>query len=260
MTNLQDGAERNAAQVQQRLLFGLPIGVGALLAVVLVGVGVLPQWLKLQSDSERLAQLEEIQGRIPLLRAQIAKTAETQDAAERKQQKVLQLIEGSGELVTFLAQLDREASRLGVQLDLYEPVAALPPPTADGTKDAQKGDQQAAPPQSPLEAAGLKAQRVLLTAKGSYPNVLAFLRATEKLTVLVSQSNLSLAAVEPPKVAAQPVVQGDQQGGNQVGNQVVRAAPVVAPVAAKTELKLMLTYYQSGDAVRPTPVQPKNQT
>jgi len=106
MTNLQDGAARNAAQVQQRLLLGLPIGVGALL----VGVGVIPQWLKLQSDSERLAQLEEIQGRIPLLRAQIAKTAESQDAAERKQQQVLQLIQGSGELVTFLAQLDREAS------------------------------------------------------------------------------------------------------------------------------------------------------
>lgn len=254
MTNLQDGADRHASHVQQRLLLGLPIGVGALLAVVLAGVGVLPQWLKLQSDSERLAQLEEIKARIPLLRAQIAKTAESQDAAERKQQKVLQLIEGSGELVTFLAQLDLEASRLGVQLDLYEPVAALPPPTAAGTKDAQKGDQQAAPPQSPLEAAGLKAQRVLLTAKGSYPNVLAFLRATEKLTVLVSQSNLSLAAVEPPKVAAQPAVQGDQQAGNQVGT-VAAARP---PVAAKTELKLMLTYYQSGDAVTPPPVPPKS--
>jgi len=255
MTNLQDGAERNAAQVQQRLLLGLPIGVGALLAVVLVVVGVLPQWLKLQSDSERLAQLEEIQGRIPLLRAQIAKTAESQDAAERKQQQVLQLIQGSGELVTFLAQLDREAARLGVQLDLYEPVAALPPPAADDKK-AQKGDQPAAPPKSPLEAAGLKAQQVLLTARGPYPNVLAFLRATEKLTVLVSQSNLSLTAVEPPKAAPQPTPQPTPQAGNQAAT----AASLAAPVAAKTELKLFLTYYQSVDAVKPTPVPPKNQT
>lgn len=251
MTNLQDGAERNAAQVQQRLLLGLPIGVGALLAVVLVGVGVIPQWLKLQSDSERLAQLEEIQGRIPLLRAQIAKTAQSLDAAERMQQQVLQLIQGSGELVTFLAQLDREAARFGVQLDLYEPVAATPPPAADDKK-AQKGDQPAAPPKSPLEAAGLKAQQVLLTARGPYPNVLAFLRATEKLTVLVSQSNLSLTAVEPPKAAPQPTPQA--------GNQAATAALLVAPTAAKTELKLILTYYQSVDAVKPTPVPPKNQT
>ena len=253
MTNLQDGADRNASQVQQRLLLGLPIGVGALLAILVVGVGVVPQWLKLQSDSERLAQLEEIQGRIPLLRAQIAKTAQSQEEADRKQQKVLQLIEGSGELVTFLAQLDREASRLGVQLDLYEPVAALPPPTSDGRKDAPKGDQPAAPLQPPLEAAGLKAQKVLLTAKGPYPNVLAFLRATEKLTVLVSQSNLSLTAVEPPKPAAQPAA----EGGNQAGNQGGTVAPAAIPVVAKTELKLMLTYYQSGDAVKLSPVPPK---
>jgi type IV pilus assembly protein PilO len=247
MTNLQDGADRNASQVQQRLLLGLPIGVGALLAVLVVGVGVVPQWLKLQSDSERLAQLEEIQGRIPLLRAQIAKTAESQEAAERKQQKVLQLIEGSGELVTFLAQLDREASRLGVQLDLYEPVAALPPPAADEKRE-QKGEQPAAPPKSPLEAAGLKAQQVLLTAEGPYPNVLAFLRATEKLTVLVSQSNLSLTAVEPPKAAPQPAPQGSNQGA--------AVAPVKPPGVAKTQLKLMLTFYRSVDGGL-TPKAPK---
>jgi type IV pilus assembly protein PilO len=241
MTNLQDGTGHQASELQQRLLLGLPIGVGALLAVLVVGVGVVPQWLKLQSDSERLAQLEEIQGRIPLLRAQIAKTAESQDAAERKQQKVLQLIEGSGELVTFLAQLDREASRLGVQLDLYEPVAALPPPAADGKTEAPKGDQPEPAHQSPLEAAGLKAQKVLLMAKGPYPNVLAFLRATEKLTVLVSQSNLSLAAVELPKAAPQPVA---KDGGNRVGAAVALGA---SPVAAETELKLMFTYYQSSD-------------
>jgi type IV pilus assembly protein PilO len=241
MTNLQDGTGHQASELQQRLLLGLPIGVGALLAVLVVGVGVVPQWLKLQSDSERLAQLEEIQGRIPLLRAQIAKTAESQDAAERKQQKVLQLIEGSGELVTFLAQLDREASRLGVQLDLYEPVAALPPPAADGKKEALKADQLEPAHQSPLEAAGLKAQKVLL-----------FLRATEKLTVLVSQSNLSLAAVELPKAAPQPVA---KDGGNRVGAAV---APGASPVAAKTELKLMFTYFQSTDGAMPASVPSKN--
>jgi type IV pilus assembly protein PilO len=252
MTNLQDGTGHQASELQQRLLLGLPIGVGALLAVLVLGVGVVPQWLKLQSDSERLAQLEEIQGRIPLLRAQIAKTAESQDAAERKQQKVLQLIEESGELVTFLAKLDREASRLGVQLDLYEPVAALPPPAADGKKEALKADQLEPAHQSPLEAAGLKAQKVLLTAKGPYPNVLAFLRATEKLTVLVSQSNLSLAAVELPKAAPQPVA---KDGGNRVGAAV---APGASPVAAKTELKLMFTYFQSADGAMPASVPSKN--
>ena len=226
MTNLQDGADRHAARLQQQLLLAVPIGVGAVLAVLMLAVGVVPQWLKLQANSERLAQLEEIKARIPLLRAQIAKAAETRSTAERKQRQVLQLIESSGELVTFLAQLDREASRQGVQLHLYEPVAILPPPSGGAKKKALQGDQPAPASQSPLEAAGLKAQKVLLTARGAYPDLLAFLRATEKLTVLVSLSNLSLAVVEPPKAATQPAI---------------------SPAAAKTEVKLVLTYYYSGD-------------
>ena len=240
MTNLQEGADRHASQVPQRVLLGLPIGLGALLAVLVVGVGVVPQWLKLQSDSERLAQLEEIQGRIPLLRAQIAKTAQSQEAAERKQQKVLQLIEGSGELVTFLAQLDREANRLGVQLDLYEPVAAPAPVAA---AKAKKGEQVPPPPASPMEAAGLKAQKVLLTARGSYPSLLAFMRATEKLSVLVSQSDLSLAVVDPAKAGAPAAPPAGT------------AVPGSGLVAPKTELKLMLTSYQitEGKIAQPIP-------
>jgi type IV pilus assembly protein PilO len=242
MSNLQDGADRHANQGRQRLLLGVPIGVGAVLAALVLGVGVVPQWLKLQAESERLAQLEEIQGRIPLLRAQIAKTAESQAAAERKQQKVLQLIEGSGELVTFLAQLDAEAARQGVQLDLYEPMAA---PASVPAAEAKKGEQAPPMPASPLEAAGLKAQKVLLTARGSYPSLLAFMRATEKLSVLVSQSSLSLVLVDPAKA------------GSQAPPPAGTLVPGSGPVAAKTELKLMLTSYQNTDGKMAQPIPEK---
>jgi type IV pilus assembly protein PilO len=183
--------------------------------------------------------LEEFKARIPLLRAQIAKTYEDQSAAERKQLQVLQLIQGSGEFSTFLAQLDAEAARHGVQLDLYEPVAAPAPVPA---AEAKKGEQAPPPPASPMEAAGLKEQKVLLTARGSYPSLLAFMRATEKLSVLVSQSNLALAVVDPAKAGA-PASQ---------------ASVGVPPAAAKTELKLMLTYYKSAGAGAPASVAAKN--
>lgn len=225
MTNLQDVANPNATKLQQRLLLGVPIGIGAVVTALIVGLGIVPQWLRLQANSERLSQLEQLKSRIPLLRAQLAKTAETQSAAERKQLQVLQLIEGSGEFVTFLAQLDAEAARQGVQLDLYEPVAApAPVPAADAKKD----ETAPVPPASPMVAAGLKEQKVLLTARGSYPSLLAFMRATEKLSVLVSQSNLSLALVAIP------------------------------PAVAKTELKIMLTYYKSAAASAPASVAAKN--
>ncbi|MCP9906699.1 hypothetical protein KBY72_05830 [Cyanobium sp. BA5m-21] len=199
--------------------------------------------MRLQSDSERLAQLEELKSRIPLLRSQIAKTAEAQSAAERKQLQVLQLIQGSGEFSTFLAQFDAEAARHGVQLDLYEPVAAPAPVPAS---EAKKGEQAPPPPASPMEAAGLKEQKVLLTARGSYPSLLAFMRATEKLSVLVSQSNLSLAVVDPAKAGAQ------------LAPPAGTAVPGGGRVAVKTELKLMLTYYKSAGALAPASVAGKN--
>ncbi|MBD2424008.1 hypothetical protein [Cyanobium sp. FACHB-13342] len=238
MTNLQDAANPKASRLQQRLLFGVPIGIGVVVTGLIVGFAAVPQWMRLQAASERLAQLEELQARIPMLRAQIAKTAQAQSKAERNQAQLLQMIQGSGELATFLAQLDREASRLGVQLDLYEPVVA-PPPTPDAAKKGE--DAPPPPPKTPLEAAGLQAQKVLITAKGPYPNLLAFLRATEKLTVLVTQSNLALAAVALPS-APQPAA----------------GQPAVAPAVAKTELKLQFTYYRSAAGVTAPPSAPKN--
>ena len=243
MTNLQDVANPNATQLQQRLLLGVPIGIGAVVTALIVGFGVVPQWLRLQANSERSSQLEELKIRIPLLRAQIAKTAESQSAAERKQLQVLQLIEGSGEFVTFLAQLDAEAAHQGVQLDLYEPVAAPAPVPA---AEANKAEQAPAAPASPMEAAGLKAQKVLLTARGSYPSLLAFVRATEKLSVLVSQSNLSLTLVDSANAGAQAAAPAGA------------AAPVSVPVAAKTELKLMLTSYQTTDGKMAPPIPKKS--
>lgn len=240
MTNLQDVANANATKLQQRLLLGVPIGIGAVVTALIVGFGVVPQWLRFQTNSERLAQLEEFKSRIPLLRAQIAKTTEAQSAAERKQLQVLQLIEGSGEFVTFLAQLDAEAARQGVQLDLYEPVAApAPVPAAQSKKDEKTPPS----PASPMEEAGLKEQKVLLTARGSYPSLLAFMRATEKLSVLVSQSNMSLAFVDPAKAGAPSSPQ---------------ASAVISPAVAKTELKIMLAYYKSAAAGAPALVAAKN--
>ena len=98
-----------------------------------------------------------------------------------------------------------------------------------------------------MEAAGLKAQRVLLTARGSYPSLLAFMRATEKLSVLVSQSNMSLALVDPAKA-----------GGAPPAPAAGTAIPASGPGAAKTELKLMLTSYQITDGKIAQPIPKKS--
>jgi len=225
MTNLQEAANPQRQLLQQRLLLGLPIALGGLVAVAITGALTIPQWLRLQENSAKIQQLQELQQRIPLLRAQLDRTRTDQQQAERKTAQVLQLIEGSGEFITFLAQLDREASRNGLQLELFEPVVAVPPPAEPPKGGNQNKEAPPPPPETPLEQAGLSAERVLLTARGRYPNLLAFMRSMEQLSLLVVPSDFSLELVE---VGAAP-------GG-------------AGPDAAKPtipEMKLALTYYKA---------------
>lgn len=240
MTNLQEAANPQRQQLQQRLLLGLPIALGGLVAVAITGALTIPQWLRLQENSAKLQQLQELQQRIPLLRAQLDRTRTDQQQAERKTAQVLQLIEGSGEFITFLAQLDREASRNGLQLELFEPVVAAPPPAEPSKGGNQNKEAPPPPPETPLEQAGLSAERVLLTARGRYPNLLAFMRSMEQLSLLVVPSDFSLELVE---VGAAP-------GG-------------AGPDAAKPtipEMKLALTYYKApaGGLKPPAQAKPAN--
>jgi len=234
MTNLQEAANAQQLRWRQRILLGLPIGVGGLLATAVTALFTVPQWLGLQASSARYQQLEALREQLPLLRDQLAKSGQEIERNERRQRKLLRLIEGSGDLSTFLAQLDLEASRHGVQLELFEPTtlaastpaAAEPPARSRGNAAATPADPAAAP-KDPLEAAGLEAQRVLLSARGLYPSLLAFMRSVEQLSLLVVPSDFALELIE---VASETT-----------------AAPVAAdaPKPRIPELKLALTYYRA---------------
>ena len=65
---------------------------------------------------------------------------------------------------------------------------AIAPPVSKGK--SKKAEDQA--PSDPLLAPGLKKTAVLLTARGSGPQLLDFLRRLERLSLLVVQSDLSL--------------------------------------------------------------------
>ncbi|EDY38466.1 conserved hypothetical protein [Cyanobium sp. PCC 7001] len=238
MTNLQASVSPQQLQLRQRLLLGLPIAAGGLLAALVIGALVVPQWLRLRTDSERLDELLALQQRIPLLRGQIDQTAQNQEKAERQQRRILNLIEGSGEFLTFLSQIDREATRAAVQLELYEPVPAQP--AAAEAQPAQQPGAAAAPPppKPPLEEAGLSSERVLVTARGNTPSLLTFLRAVEKLSLLAVPSQFTMALVEKP-------------GAPQTGGAAAAKATI-------PELKLLLTYYKApeGGLKPPPPAKP----
>ena len=231
----------------ERAAFWLPLSVGALVAALVGGGLVAPQWQQWQEGQARLATLRASEAQVPLLRRQLAVQLEQQAKAEHQQELLVQLIGGTGDLATVLAQVDRVAGLTGVQLDLYEPQGAAPEPPPKAGAGAQ--EKPAPPPPDPLAVEGLERQTVLLAAKGSFPQVLDFLRRMERLNLLVVQSDLQLVlddlkngtpatsapAAAPPGPPAPQPAQGKQ--------------PALPNGPTKVVLKLNVSLY--GRALRP---------
>lgn len=232
----------------ERAAFWVPLGLGGLGALVVGGTLVLPQWQQWQQGQARLALLRTSEAQLPLLRRQLEVQLDQQATAEHQQDLLVRLIAGSGNLATVLAQVDRVAAQAGVQLDLYEPQQALPetPAKAGGAASAKP----APPPPDPLAVEGLERQTVLLAAKGSFPQVLDFLRRLERLNLLVVQSDLQVALedlkAEPP---ASP--QGPQPQPAQPSPTAQPAKPASPRGPVNVLLKLNVSLY--GRGLRPAP-------
>ena len=230
----------------ERAAFWLPLSVGALVAALVGGGLVAPQWQQWQEGQARLATLRASESQVPLLRRQLAVQLEQQAKAEHQQELLVQLIGGTGDLATVLAQVDRVAGLTGVQLDLYEPQGAAPEPPPKAGAGAQEKEP---PPPDPLAVEGLERQTVLLAAKGSFPQVLDFLRRMERLNLLVVQSDLQLVLDDlkngtpatPAPAASPPGPPGPQPAQGK--------PPALSNGPTKVVLKLNVSLY--GRALRP---------
>lgn len=224
MTNLQELplvvdeplAER---RLSSRLMWGVPLAAGGVLGALLLGIWVVPAFQRLQADHQRLATLDARVRELPMLRAQLNQTILQQEQAITQERRLLGLIAGSGDMKTFMAQVNREAQRYGVKLDELQPVVAVAPTTqpgqpgqpgqgtgaANAPANPSAGGKNGAAAQQPpgatgcgdLANAGFTAQRQSLVASGRYPNLLAFMRALERLSLLVVQCDFALQQPDP---------------------------------------------------------------
>jgi type IV pilus assembly protein PilO len=216
MTNLQQSAPRISPQSLRRLWLGLPIAAGAVISLALVLFVLVPLWAGMRRDAARLRELQAMRDEVSLLRRQLATMDTRERQALNQQAKLFDLVAGSGDISTFLSALDRVARRVGVQVQLYEPVAAPPPPPA-ASRSQRGGNQPGEPPErarsnrsrgrqgteetkptDPLEVEGLRRRSVLVSARGTFPALLNFMRSLEELNVLVVQSNLQLDLAQRP--------------------------------------------------------------
>ena len=194
MTNFQGGASRRVTREQ--VLLWSPVVLGSVLAIAAGGLLFWPAFQQLQRNQQQLADLKEQEARIPMLRQQLSKQKENLEQAQQKERQILQLIAGSGDISTFMAQLGQEARTSGVQLDSYEPVTTVAPPPPAPAASAPPAktapNQPPPPPPDPLLGPGLQKTSILITARGSGLQLQDFLRRIERLSLLVVQSDLSL--------------------------------------------------------------------
>jgi type IV pilus assembly protein PilO len=255
MTNLQEAKDNQdgafTPAMLRRLWFWAPIAAGGVLSALLLSAVALPQWLGISKDQQRLSELEAFRQQAELLKLQNLKLAKDRREALDQQEQIIRLVAGSGDPSTFLATLDLEARQAGVELQLYEPTAAVATtpgapgapgapatagapgapaapgaPGAPGAPPAVGPDgKPLPPPPDPMAQAGLKKRSLLLSARGTYPQLLAFLRRMELLDVLVEQSNLTVAVAGA--VPGRPTANDNE----------------LPPVVPMVEAKLALTLY-----------------
>jgi type IV pilus assembly protein PilO len=226
MTNLQAELPSGAFLTRERVLFAAPLVLGGLLALAVLGIGVLPALQQVGRDQQKLNDLNQQEATLPLLRNQLLAQQTNEAEALGLRAKLLSLIAGSGEINTFLAQLSAEGLSTGVQLDAYEPLGKVAPAAATPAPGA-KGAPPAPSDQCPLIVPGFECSSWLVSARGSYTQLLAFLRRLESLGLLVVQSDLGLTLEDTnPQEAA--------TAGS--------TAPPVQPIP-RSILKLKVTLY-----------------
>ncbi len=245
MTNLQAPAGEEPALAGSRLsprqLLLLPLALGGVVALALLGGWVIPQLQKLNEANQRQAQKQATAAGIPLLRQQLDQTINATQSAELQQARLLALIAGSGDLATFLTQVDRQAQLHGVQLDVLQPAQSkgAPGEAAPPTPAAP------AEPPDPLAGAGLQATQMQLKAVGAYPSLLGFIRAMERLSLLVRQSGFTLQQVGPTAGQAAAAEAPAAAADSPANSPASPPPPAAAPAPAPTAMTFTLTLYSS---------------
>ena len=195
MTNFQAQQPSRFAVTPERLVLALPALAGGLLAAGLALAWLLPAWQR-NGALEQQRQLLKSQGEaLAANRARLGRSREGLQQAEADQRKLLQIVAGTDQLDTLLAQLAVEAAAAGVTLESYEPQAA-PVPSPNSKRSKAKGNE--APPSDPLLVDGeLVKREQLVMASGAFPQLLVFLRRIESLSPLAVLRDLNLSHPAP---------------------------------------------------------------
>nr|WP_115094862.1 hypothetical protein [Synechococcus sp. UW106] len=208
MTNFQLGNDRPIAVwlTPERAVFVVPILAGLALATTLATAVITPQMVQLRERRSVVDVLEQKSDALPGLVQALAQRRLDQAEVMAQQKRLLALIAGTGELETFLAQLNDLADKYQVVVTSTVPGAVerapVPVPPSDeapaaGAEDLPVGD--------PLLMQDLQKRSGRIQVQGPFVHVLAFLQSLEKLEVFVITDDLSVEAARSSEDEAMQV-------------------------------------------------------
>ena len=211
-----------------RVLVGLPIGLGLFFSLPLFLLVLRPIWQNVQELEQRRDALLLLRRNMPVLVQKLEMERVALEEVSKQQSVLIDLLAGRAKVQTFLALLNQKARISDVMIQRYEPMKLLTPSleTEELRPELRSGDEEANEG-DPLLALGYQKSSVALAVRGSYVGLKEFLQQMESLDLWVESSDLELKAAS---------TDDDGQG-------------VSDPVALRTELTLVLSFYDSREEI-----------
>ena len=107
----------------ERAVLVVPVLIGLGLSVVVLSVGITPLTLRVREQSEVVEELTAKADFVPMLRQQLAVLKHKQEQRDQQLDRLLDLVAGTSELQTFLAELNDMGRFHNVVINTTKPVA-----------------------------------------------------------------------------------------------------------------------------------------
>lgn len=184
----------------ERAVLVMPVLAGLGVSMALLSIGITPLTIRVREQSEVVEQLTSKAELEPVLRQQLAALKREQEERDQQLDRLLNLVAGTSELQTFLAELNDMSRLHNVVITTTKPGAVKrfqPPqpvqaPSQLVSPAAGGEDSRAMVSGDPLLNRSLEKRSAALTVTGSFQQVLAFLQSLERLEVFVLISEMNV--------------------------------------------------------------------
>ena len=184
----------------ERAVLVMPVLAGLGVSMTLLSVVIAPLTIRVRQQSEVVEQLTSKAEFVPVLRQQLTALKREQEDRDQQLDRLLDLVAGTSELQTLLAELNDMGRLHNVAISNTKPgeVKRFQPPSPVQARrqlapPAARGrDSRAVVSRDPLLNRSLEKRSAALTVTGSFQQVLAFLQSLERLEVFVVISEMNV--------------------------------------------------------------------